>query len=139
VLIKNMNEANTRTELIDTQLARADWSKQRIMPLEEVLLQVAVPDQPYGKDQFADYVLLGSDGKPLAVTEAKRTSRDELAGIRQAADYAEAFKSNTVSDLFVFLTNGRDIQFRDEEKYAPRKKFEGFYPREGLERLKEKL
>ena len=81
----NRNEAYTRTELIDTQLALSGWSKLRKMLLEEVLLQVATPDQLYGKDQFTDYVLLGSDGKPLAVVEAKRTSRDELADKRQAA------------------------------------------------------
>jgi type I restriction enzyme, R subunit len=135
VLINITNEANTRTGLIDTQPDRADWPKQRKMLLEEVLLQIATPDQPYGKDQFADYVLLGSDGKSLAVVYAKRTSRDELAGKRQAADYAEAIKSKTGSDLFVFLTNGKEIQFWDEERHAPRKKFEGFYSREGLERL----
>jgi type I restriction enzyme R subunit len=32
------NETLTRTELIDSQLARAGWSKQRKMLLEEVLL-----------------------------------------------------------------------------------------------------
>jgi len=115
------NETITRTELIDTQLARAGWSKQRKMLLEEVLLQVSTPDLPYGKDQFADYVLLGSDGKPLAVVEAKRTSRDELAGKRQAADYAEAIKAKTGIDPFIFLTNGKEIQFWDHDCYPPRK------------------
>jgi hypothetical protein len=37
---------------------------------------------------LADYVLLGSDGKPLAVVEAKRSSRDAYVGKRQASDYA---------------------------------------------------
>lgn len=129
------NESITRTELIDTQLARAGWSKQRKMLLEEVLLQIAIPDQPYGKDQFADYVLLGSDGKPLAVVEAKRSSRDELAGKRQAADYAEAIKSKTGTDPFIFLTNGKEIQFWDRDRYPPRK-IAGFYTRDDLERLK---
>ena len=129
------NETITRTELIDSQLARAGWSKQRKMLLEEVLLQVATPDQPYGKDQFADYILFGSDGKPLAVVEAKRTSRDELAGKRQAADYAEAIKAKTGVDPFIFLTNGKEIQFWDRDRYPPRK-IAGFYTRDDLERLK---
>lgn len=131
----NRNEACTRTELIDTQLARAGWSKQRKVLLEEVLLQVATPDQSYGKDQFADYVLFGSDGKPLAVVEAKRSSRDELGGKRQAADYAEAIKSKTGTDPFVFLTNGKEIQFWDRDRYPPRK-IAGFYTRDDLERLR---
>ncbi len=129
------NETITRNELIDSQLARAGWSKQRKMLLEEVLLQVSTPDQPYGKDQFADYVLLGPDGKPLAVVEAKRTSRDELAGKRQAADYAEAIKAKTGINPFIFLTNGKEIQFWDRDRYPPRK-IAGFYTRDDLERLK---
>lgn len=129
------SEKATRNDLIDTQLALAGWSKQRKMLVEEFLMQVATPDQPYGKDQFADYVLLGSDGKPLAVVEAKRTSRDELAGKRQAADYAEAIKAKTGVDPFVFLTNGKEIQFWDRDRYPPRK-IAGFYTRDDLERLK---
>ncbi|MDT4288437.1 type I restriction endonuclease [Methylomonas sp. MO1] len=133
--IIQLNEFSTRVDLIDNQLARAGWSKQRKMLLEEVLLQIAAPDETYGKYQFADYVLLGSDGKPLAVVEAKRTSRDELAGKRQAADYAEAIKAKTGIDPFIFLTNGKDIQFWDRDRYPPRK-IDGFYTRDDLERLK---
>jgi len=53
-------ETITRTELIDTQLVRAGWSKQRKILLEEVLLQVATPDQSYGKDQYAYAENLGN-------------------------------------------------------------------------------
>lgn len=131
----NRTESITRTELIDNQLARAGWTKNRKLLLEEVLLQIASPNSPYGQDQFADYVLLGADGKPLAVVEAKRSSRDELAGKRQAADYAEAIKSKTGYEPFIFLTNGKEIQFWDKDRYPPRK-IAGFYTREDLERLR---
>jgi len=131
----NRNESITRTELIDTQLARAGWSKNRKLLLEEVLLQIAHPEQSYGQNQFADYVLLGSDGKPLAVVEAKRSSRDELAGKRQASDYADLIKAKTGIDPFVFLTNGKEIQFWDRDRYPPRK-IGGFYTRDDLERLR---
>ena len=76
------NEATTRTELIDTQLARAGWSKNRRTLLEEFVLKTTEPDDIYNIEQYADYVLLGTDGKPLAVVEAKRSSRDELSGCR---------------------------------------------------------
>jgi len=131
----NRNELITRTELIDTQLARAGWSKNRKLLLEEVLLRIAHPEQSYGQNQFADYVLLGSDGKPLAVVEAKRSSRDELAGKRQASDYADLIKAKTGIDPFVFLTNGKEIQFWDRDRYPP-KKIGGFYTRDDLERLR---
>jgi len=71
----------------------------------------------------------------LAVVEAKHTSRDEIAGKRQAADYADAIKSKHRQDPFIFLTNGKEIQFWDRERYAPRK-VSGFYTRDDLERLR---
>ena len=102
------DEASTRTDIIDTQLARAGWSRNRRTLIEEFLLKAAEPDSAYGNEQFADYVLLGSDGKPIAVVEAKRSARDELAGKRQAADYADAIKAKFGHDPFIFLTNGKD-------------------------------
>lgn len=133
-MTSSRNEAQTRTEIIDWQLAHAGWSRNRRTLLEEFLLKVGQSDGGYGDEQFADYVLLGSDGKPIAVVEAKRSSRDELAGKRQAADYADAIKAKFGRDPFIFLTNGREIQFWDRERYAPRK-VSGFYTRDDLERL----
>lgn len=129
------NEVQTRRELIDSQLARAGWSRNRRTLLEEFLLKAAEPESAYGNDQFADYVLLGSDGKPIAVVEAKRSSRDELAGKRQASDYADAIKARFGDDPFIFLTNGKEIQLWDRERYAPRK-VAGFYTQDDLERLR---
>lgn len=131
----NLNEARTRADFIDSQLAQAGWSRNRFTLLEEFLLKAAQPDSAYGKDQFADYVLLGSDSKPIALVEAKRSSRDELSGKRQAADYADAIKTKFDLDPFIFLTNGKEIQFWDRERYAPRK-VAGFYTRDDLERLR---
>lgn len=133
-MIFNSKESDTRTEIIDTQLAMAGWSKNRKSTIEEYLLKIEKDQTQYGREQYADYVLLGSDGKPLAVVEAKRSSRDVLAGKRQASDYADIIKSKFGIDPFIFLTNGREIQFWDRERYAPRK-IAGFYTREDLERL----
>jgi len=77
------SEAETRSELIDQQLAQADWNvKDPTQVVEEfdILTElphgVAEPRTPYVGHQFSDYVLLGKDRKPLAVVEAKKTSRD---------------------------------------------------------------
>ena len=130
------SEAETRATHIDVELARAGWSKNRRTLVEEMLLRTGeFEGTTYGGDQFADYVLLGSDGKPLAVVEAKRTSRDELAGKRQASDYADAIKAKFGQDPFIFLTNGKEIQFWDRDRYPPRK-IAGFYTRDDLERLR---
>lgn len=128
------NEATTRAQLIDAQLAHAGWNKSRRSLIEEFVLKPQENEAGYNAQQFADYVLLGSDGKPLAVVEAKRTSRDELAGKRQAADYADVIKAKFGQEPFIFLTNGKEIQFWDRERYAPRK-VSGFYTRDDLERL----
>ncbi len=129
------NEAHTRAQVIDSQLAHAGWSKGRRTLVEEFLLKTAEPAGNYGNEQFADYVLLGSDGNPIAVVEAKRSSRDELAGKRQAADYADSINAKFGHDPFIFLTNGKEILFWDRERYAPRK-ISGFYTRDDLERLR---
>ncbi|NOT19573.1 MAG: DEAD/DEAH box helicase family protein [Sideroxydans sp.] len=129
------NEATTRTQLIDVQLARSGWSKNRRAFVEEYALQAAAPEPAYGGIQFADYVLLGSDGKPIAVVEAKRSSRDEISGKRQAGDYADAIKAKFGDDPFIFPTNGKEIQFWDRGRYPPRK-VAGFYTRDDLERLR---
>ena len=129
------NEASTRAALIDTQLARAGWSKSRRNLVEEVVLVATEPTSAWDHgNQFADYVLLGTDNKPIAVVEAKRSSRDELAGKRQAADYANAIQAKFGVDPFIFLTNGKEIQFWDRASYPPRK-IAGFYSRDDLERL----
>ncbi len=93
------SETQTRSELINMQLARSGWFGSRFSIIEEAPLSVAEDSPPYGYEPaskkterfgFADYLLLGSDGKPLAVVEAKRTARDPLVGKRQAEDYAES-------------------------------------------------
>ncbi|TOJ24057.1 restriction endonuclease subunit R [Vibrio parahaemolyticus] len=110
------------------------WSLSRRTLVEEYLINAANVEKNIQTEQFADYVLLGSDGNPIALVEAKRSSRDEIAGKRQAADYADAIKTKFGNDPFIFLTNGKEIQFWDRERYAPRK-ISGFYTRNDLERL----
>ncbi|WP_257970698.1 type I restriction endonuclease subunit R [Vibrio parahaemolyticus] len=133
-MLTGKNEVNTRTEIIDKQLAMSGWSLSRRTLVEEYLINAANVEKNIQTEQFADYVLLGSDGNPIALVEAKRSSRDEIAGKRQAADYADAIKTKFGNDPFIFLTNGKEIQFWDRERYAPRK-ISGFYTRNDLERL----
>lgn len=128
-------EIETRAQIIDSQLARAGWSQSRKTLVQEFLINTIEHTENYGCQQFADYALLGSDSHPIAIVEAKRSSRDELAGKRQAADYANAIKAKFGNDPFIFLTNGKEIQFWDRERYAPRK-ISGFYTRDDLERLR---
>lgn len=131
-----LNETQTRRQLIDQQLARAGWGLEDRKLVEEYGITVSEEESSYGKSpqRFADYVLLGRDGKPLAVIEAKRSGRDALAGKRQAAEYADLIKTQFSIDPFIFLTNGEKILFWDRERY-PEREVSGFFTRADLERL----
>ena len=87
--------------------------------VEECLLSIADAETDYGQtpQEFADYVLLGRDGRPLAVIEAKRTSRDAIDGKRQASDYADRICSQFGVDPFIFLANGQTVHFWDRDRY----------------------
>jgi type I restriction enzyme R subunit len=91
-------------------------------------------ESAYPSDEFADYVLLGRDNKPLAIVEAKRSSRDALAGKRQAADCADRLLVQHNFDPFIFLANGETTWFWDRVVSAPYQ-VSGFFTQSDLERL----
>ena len=83
-------EAQTRKELIDVKLHKAGWNvDDRTQVIEEYDLEVGLSEgvaearSKYDGHQFSDYVLLGRDGKPLAVVEAKKTSKDAEVGYQR--------------------------------------------------------
>lgn len=134
------NEHLTRKEIIDNRLKQAGWNvDDRTQVVEEFdiivnanLVQEAAT--PYGGKQFSDYVLLGKDGKPLAVVEAKKSSVDANIGKEQAKQYCYNIQKQHGGELpFCFFTNGHDIFFWDLDNYPPKKVF-GFPTRDDLER-----
>jgi type I restriction enzyme R subunit len=134
------NEKLTRKEIIDNRLKQAGWNvADRTQVIEEydiIVDQNLVQEAPtpYAGHQYSDYVLLGKDGKPLAVVEAKKASVDANIGKEQAKQYCYYIQSNNGGDLpFCFYTNGHEIFFWDLENYPPRK-VHGFPTREDLER-----
>lgn len=132
------NEKLTRKEIIDNRLKQAGWNvTDRTQVIEEFDIHLTVveePTTPYAGHQYSDYVLLGKDGKPLAVVEAKKTSVDAALGREQAKQYCYNIQSTQGVDLpFCFYTNGHDIYFWDLENYPP-KKVHGFPTRDDLER-----
>ncbi len=138
----DITEAKTRQEIIDLRLAKAGWDVNNPSQVtSELDIWVGLPEgieEPEHEHQgfqYADYVLLGEDGYPLAVVEAKKTSKDARIGQEQARQYAINIQKNSGKDMpFVFYTNGNDIYFWDTEKTPPRKVY-GFPTRKDLERL----
>src|SRR4030067_3356822 len=88
-------EAQTRKKLIDSKLRQAGWDVNNLTQVvPEFVISVSLPEEvvekpltPYAGHQYSDYVLLGRDGKPLAVVEAKKTSKDPAIGREQAKQY----------------------------------------------------
>ena len=137
-----INEAKTRQEIIDKRLLKAGWDVGNPSHVtSELNIWIGLPEgikEPEHEHQgfqYADYALLGDDGYPLAIVEAKKTSKDARVGQEQARQYAEYIQNNSGKDMpFVFYTNGHDIYFWDTEKFPPRKVY-GFPTKKDLERM----
>ena len=134
------SEKLTRKEIIDNRLKQAGWNvTDRTQVIEEfdILVDKNLAQDgltPYAGHQFSDYVLLGKDGKPLAVVEAKKTSADAAIGREQAKQYCYHIHNSNNNGLpFCFYTNGHDIYFWDLDNYPPKKVY-GFPSRDDLER-----
>ena len=138
-----MNEAETRQKIIDERLKKAGWNvddPSRVTTELDIWTgsgnRTRDVRNPYRGHLFADYALLGRDGYPIAVVEAKKTAVDPRVGKEQARNYAEKIQQATGREMpFVLYTNGYDIHFWDTEQYPPRKIY-GFPTREDFERIK---
>lgn len=138
-----LNEKRTRKEIIDNRLQIAGWDVfNNLQVVEEYNFSIGLPEgveepaHEYQGQRFCDYILLGKDGKPLAVVEAKRTSVDAEKGREQAKQYCYGLKEKLKIELpFCFYTNGHNIFFWDLENYPP-KKVHGFPSLDDLQRYK---
>ena len=103
-----MSEKQTRQEIIDKRLKDAGWdvSNPTQVTSEHPVLHQVSASQGTG---YCDYVLLGRDGIPIAVVEAKKTSTEAEAGREQAKQYADGLeKMNDGDRPLIFYTNGLD-------------------------------
>ena len=122
-------EHETRQQYIDAMLRDAGWVRGRDW-LEEVELQ-GMPN--HAQVGFADYVLYGDNGKPLAVIEAKRTSVDPAKGRQQAKLYADLLEKQHGRRPVVFLTNGFETYLQDNQ--YPERQVAALYSKRDLEKL----
>lgn len=124
------SEAETREYFIDLLLREAGWLLDK--PEDREFPVTGMPNQT--GEGFVDYVLWGADGKPLAVVEAKRTSKDPRVGRQQAKLYADCLERQFSQRPLIFYTNGYKTWFWDDQNYPPRE-VQGFYKRDELELL----
>ena len=120
-------EAETRDRFIERLLKGAGWPLDQ--PRDRDYDVGGMPNQK-GKG-YADYVLWGDDGKPLAVVEAKRTRKSPLAGQQQARIYADCLEHRFGQRPIIFCTNGYEHWIWDDQRYPPRA-VGGFFKKVGL-------
>lgn len=125
----DISEFETRKQFIDLDLKIAGWDSTNIR--EEVEVKGMPNTQEIG---HVDYVLYGENGKPLAVVEAKRTSKDAKIGQQQAKLYADCLEKEYAQRPIIYYTNGKEIYMWDDLSY-PERKVSGFYTQDELQLL----
>lgn len=124
--IDEVSEFETRKRYINIELKLAGWEFGKDIG-EEIEVQGMPNESGVG---YVDYVLYGENGKPLAVVEAKRTSKDPKIGQQQAKLYADCLEKRYSQRPVIFLTNGFDMYIWDD--YSDRKVY-GFYKKSELQ------
>lgn len=131
----DIDEADTHRLLIDLMIREARWE---ILPAKgarhpaKACIEVEVNGMPpAGGKGFADYVLFGDDGRPLAVIEAKRSSVDPHAGEQQATLYADCLEREYGVRPAIYFTNGYVTWLVDGIGY-PKRRVYAFHSKEDL-------
>ena len=124
-------EEETRKSIIDVDIKSMGWTIGNNC-IEEYPV-VGMPDTPTGTGSV-DYVLFSHSHKPLAVLEAKRTTRDAKEGQHQAWLYANCLEQMTGFRPLIFYTNGYTTWLWDDLNYSERKVYSVF-SRQDMQRI----
>ena len=133
-----ISEAETRKYFIDIMLQEAGWqvlTKEGVSAPLKAGIEIEVSGMPNDEGiGYADYVLFGSNGKPLAVVEAKRTTVSPTKGKHQAELYAACLEKQYGVYPVIYYTNGYRTEVIDGLGYPPRPVY-GYHTAEELELL----
>ena len=137
----DISEAETRRLYIDLMLKEAGWevldTEGAIQP-SKACIEVEVEGMPNNEGiGYCDYVLFGSNGLPLAVVEAKRTSVSPIKGKHQAELYADCLEKRYGIRPVIYYTNGFETYIIDGLGYPPRRLY-AFHTESDLELLIQK-
>jgi type I restriction enzyme R subunit len=127
-----LSEFATRKAYIDVMLVDAGWEYNKNWK-DEYPIEEMPNHSGFG---FADYVLFGEDGRPLAVIEAKKTCVDVSKGRQQAVLYADFLEKKFKRRPVIFLSNGFDTRIWIDGKAGyPERQVSGIYSKRDLEKL----
>ena len=131
----SISEAETREMFIDLMLKEAKWD---ILTIDGAIapskagIEIEVSGMPNNAGiGYADYVLFGANGKPLAVIEAKKTAKSPSEGKHQAELYAQCLEEQYGIKPVIYYSNGYETYIIDGLGYPPRKIY-GFHSEDDL-------
>ncbi len=131
---EDISEFLTRKKYIDVDLKQLGWkfdgNDADVWEEYEVDGMTGVQ----GQKGYVDYVLFGKDGLPLAVIEAKRSSKDPNIGRRQVLLYADCLERKFGRRPMMFTTNGFETFFWDDTT-SPQRRVSEVFSKEDLQRL----
>jgi len=84
--------------VIEVDTKQSDFQKRIYKTFKDTFFDPDADEKAY-----VDYLLLDSSGSPIAIVEAKRTSKDPIIGQRQAEGYSADIKKQLGKDVFIFL------------------------------------
>lgn len=127
--VDEISEFETRKRYIDVELKLAGWEFEKNIVEEEPV--TGMPNNT--EEGFADYVLYGANGKPIAVIEAKRTSKEPKVGQQQAKLYADCLEKKHGQRPVIFYTNGFETYIWDDYNNYSERRIYGFRTQDELQ------
>lgn len=131
---EEISEFETRKRYIDWDLELAGWTLGDDVIEEREVIGMPIAQGDNSGTGYVDYLLLGKDGKPLALLEAKRTSLSAQKGLQQARLYADCLQNEYGYRPLIFLSNGFETFFVDDEN-TPMRKVSSVSSRDDLQRI----
>ncbi|MFR7987755.1 MAG: DEAD/DEAH box helicase family protein [Anaerotignum lactatifermentans] len=131
---EDLSEFATRKRFIDVDLRDAGWKMEGVDADVQVEYEVDGMAGNAGQKGYADYVLFGKDGLPLAVVEAKRASKDPNNGWKQAVLYADCLERKFGRRPMIFITNGFETYYWDDQT-SPKRQVSGIFSKNDLQKL----
>ena len=131
---EDITEWQTRKQYIDVDLKELGWKftgeDSDVWEEYPVNGMAGMP----GQKGYIDYVLFGKDGLPLALVEAKRTSKDPNTGRRQAMLYADCLEQKFKRRPMIFTSNGFETYFWDDQS-GPQRRVSRIFSKGSLQKL----
>lgn len=127
--VDKISEAETRKKYIDIELKLAGWEIGK-----DCLVEVEVQGMPNATGiGYVDYVLYGNNGKPLAVVEAKKSSKDPIVGSQQAKLYTDCLHNQYGQRPLIFTTNGFEMNYTNDAEGYPQRRVSGIFTKDELQ------